>query len=158
MDPCKRRPIFKKLSCRDLISHITALYDQNFFCAVCIVNLSSASIPRDALVHEKLLFHSPLHYYQTHWFLWLLTLLSHLSFWDPLLSAGCAAIEPPHLLFMRTQHNLDQIVLIAGTELQFKSGQGFFTLCLNFAQNFALLSQDSASQHHQCFLSELKHN
>lgn len=58
------------------LSHSAALHTQNFFCAVCTVNLSSASIPRGALVHGKLVFHSPFHYYQPHWFQRLLTLLS----------------------------------------------------------------------------------
>lgn len=56
----------KESSCGDPVSHTAALHAQNFFCAVCTVNLSSASIPRGALVHGKLVFHSPFHYYQPH--------------------------------------------------------------------------------------------
>lgn len=58
------------------LSQSAALHTQNFLCAVCTVNLSSASIPRAALAHGKLVFLSPFHYYQPHWFQRLLTLLS----------------------------------------------------------------------------------
>lgn len=71
------------------------------------------------------------------------------------------AVQPFNLLTCCLwEHNTNWIKfsLLQGQSFNLEEDKDSSTLGLNFAQNFALLTQDSASQHHQCFLSQLKHN
>lgn len=103
---------------RSRVTHCCSTYPE-FLCAVCTVNLSSASIPRGALVHGKLVLHSPFHYYQPHWLQWLLTLLCPSEVSSPLTSS-----------FTVCEHKLDQILPIYREKPPFTKKQGFsYTMC-----------------------------
>lgn len=110
----------KTLNCRDPTSHI-----QNFLCAACTVDLSSAPIPRGALVHGKLTpFHSPL-------------LPNPLILMAPhttssvlprplIISWLCSHLTSPLAVCKSTASAHNKFLLITVAKLPFKREQGIF--------------------------------
>lgn len=111
---------FKKLNCRDPTSHI-----QNFFHAACTVDLSSAPIPRGALVHGKLtpfpspLLPKPLILMAPH-------TTSSVLLRPLIISWLCSHLTSPLAVWKNTASAQNKSLLITVAKLPFKRQQGIF--------------------------------